>query len=301
MLLFFLSAKGDGIMNKLACVVIWYNPSLLEVQNIRTYSSCFEKVYIVDNSNSDNKTLAEEIADSVYISNGKNLGIAAALNKGCQKACSDGFEWCLTMDQDSTWSSDLLEMYLKEVALNHSELTVSFAPAMNLSEKSFSIIGDIRRFFTGKETLPEKQFVENVMTSGNIISLKIWEKTGKFDEKLFIDEVDSDFCFRLISSGYRILKFNNIFFNHTLGTPKKSFFPMTYSYHEKRCYYISRNKRYLISKYPELAHKYNHSLMLNLFVLGKILTAQFSDMKYIMQGKKDFKHNIFGEYNATHE
>ena len=169
------------------------------------------EIIVVDNSNSDNKTLAEEIADSVYISNGKNLGIAAALNKGCQKACSDGFEWCLTMDQDSTWSSDLLEMYLKEVALNHSELTVSFAPAMNLSEKSFSIIGDIRRFFTGKETLPEKQFVENVMTSGNIISLKIWEKTGKFDEKLFIDEVDSDFCFRLISSGYRILKFNNIF------------------------------------------------------------------------------------------
>lgn len=288
-------------MNKLACVVIWYNPSILEVQNIRTYNSAFEKVYIIDNSNTDNKNLAGEITNSVYIPNRKNLGIAAALNTGCQKAYNDGFAWCMTMDQDSTWFSDFLEMYLKEFSLNQSDLTVSFAPAMNLSAKSFSIIGDIRRFFSKKEDLPEKQFVENVMTSGNIINLKIWEKIGRFEEKLFIDEVDSDFCFRLISSGYRILKFNNIFFNHTLGNPKKSFFPMTYSYHEKRCYYISRNKRYLISKYPKLAHKYNHYLMLNLFVFGKILTAQFSDMRYILQGKSDFKHNIFGEYNAAHE
>lgn len=288
-------------MNKTACVIIWYNPSLAEVQNVLTYSSFFKKIYIVDNSDIDNRELSEKITNSIYISNGKNLGIAEALNIGCSVAYNEGFEYCMTMDQDSVWDVDNLRSYLDEIDCNLSDSTALYAPSMNVSDDSFSIIGDIKRIFIKQKNTADKVFVENVITSGNVINLKIWNKIGRFEEKLFIDEVDSDFCFRLISLGYRILKFNNIFFNHTLGNPKKSFFPMTYSYHEKRCYYISRNKRYLISKYPELAHKYSHSLMLNLFVLGKILTAQFSDMRYILQGKSDFKHNIFGEYNAAHE
>ena len=289
------------IHNKTACAVIWYNPSLTEIQNITTYSSFFEKVYIVDNSDSDNKELAEKITNSVYIPNGKNLGIAAATNTGCQKAYNDGFELCMTMDQDSTWDADFLELYLKKTAENQSDQTAVFAPAMKVSSDSFSIIGDIKRFFIKEKPLPDEQFVETVISSGNIINLKIWEKIGKFTEKLFIDEVDFDFCFRLVLSGYKILKFNYIFFNHTLGIPKKSLFPLTHSHHGKRCYYISRNKRYIIAQYPEFARKYNYSLILKLFLLGKILTLQFDDAGYIIRGKKDYRNNIFGEYKATNE
>ncbi len=288
-------------MLKTACTVIWYNPSASEVQNILTYSSFFEKVYIVDNSDSTNTELSQEIINAVYIPNNKNLGIATALNIGCGTAYKDGFEWCMTMDQDSVWDADNLKQYLDKIANNLSDSIASYSPQMRVSDKSFSLLGDIRRFIIKPKPAPVQQFVENVITSGNVINLKIWNKIGKFDDKLFIDEVDFELCFRLISAGYRILKYNDIYFFHTLGTPKKSFFPMTYSYHGKRCYYISRNKHYVISKYPGLAHKYNYSLILKLFLFGKILTLQFDDAKYIIRGKKDFKRNIFGEYKATNE
>ena len=35
------------------------------------------------------------------------------------------------------------------------------------------------------------------MTSGNLLNLKIAEKIGDFEEKLFIDEVDHDYCYRI--------------------------------------------------------------------------------------------------------
>lgn len=284
-------------MNKTACVIIWYNPSLAEVQNVLTYNSFFTKIYIVDNSDIDNRELSEKITNSIYISNGKNLGIAEALNIGCSAAYNEDFEYCMTMDQDSVWDVNNLRSYLDEIDCNLSDSTALYAPSMHVSDDSFSIIGDIKRIFIKQKNTADKVFVENVITSGNVINLKIWNKIGKFDEKLFIDEVDFEFCFRLISAGYKILKFNNIYFNHTLGEPKKSFFPMTYSYHGKRCYYISRNKHYVISKYPFFARKYNYSLILKLFLIGKLFTLQFSDAKYIVQGKKDFKRSIFGEYS----
>ena len=47
-----------------------------------------------------------------------------------------------------------------------------------------------------------------------------WEQIGKFDEWLFIDLVDNEFCKRLIVSGYTILRLNErshiLLFHNTL-------------------------------------------------------------------------------------
>ena len=98
---------------KISCIVIWYNPKDTDVESIKTYNSFFSKIYIVDNSNSDNSNLASQIQNTVYIPNFSNLGIAAALNIGCNKAFTDGYEWVMTMDQDSSWDPTQLKNYLE--------------------------------------------------------------------------------------------------------------------------------------------------------------------------------------------
>ena len=61
----------------------------------------------------------EKLADSLnndkieYVFNGRNLGIAKALNLACEKAASDGYERILTMDQDSSFDSNDINEYFK--------------------------------------------------------------------------------------------------------------------------------------------------------------------------------------------
>ena len=37
-------------LNKTAAIVIWFNPKETDIQNIKTYNSHFQKIFIVDNS-----------------------------------------------------------------------------------------------------------------------------------------------------------------------------------------------------------------------------------------------------------
>ena len=75
---------------KLAAVVIWYNPLEIGeekiIQNILSYSSYCENIYIVDNSSDLHEELAKKIPNSIYISNKNVGGIAGGQNRGCEKA-----------------------------------------------------------------------------------------------------------------------------------------------------------------------------------------------------------------------
>src|SRR5690606_22933163 len=56
-----------------------------------------------------------------------------------------------------------------------------------------------------------------IITSGTLLNLKSFVHVGKFDERLFIDGVDDEYCFRLQKSGYKVIQFENILLNHRLG------------------------------------------------------------------------------------
>jgi len=94
---------------RLSAVTIWYNPDSSAVENVLSYCVLMERVYIVDNSPTDNSRLSSKIKNAVYIPNLKNKGIASALNTGCAMASEDGFEWIMTMDQDSSWEKAEIE------------------------------------------------------------------------------------------------------------------------------------------------------------------------------------------------
>ena len=60
-------------MISIASVTVWFNPQNMDTptasQAVTSYSSRMGKIYIVDNSDSDNHELAEKIPNSVYIPN----------------------------------------------------------------------------------------------------------------------------------------------------------------------------------------------------------------------------------------
>lgn len=224
--------------SNVAGVVVLYNSSPDCLANINTYLNQIDRLYVVDNS----PTTAQWITDyllgcsSVWYSHlPQNEGIAAALNRAAQKAINEGYEYLLTMDDDSRMPENAINTMLAYLSSNRSDKIGIVSPRHILLTAP-------KAFQTPEKSNPAID-VLTTMTSGNLINLDAYQDVGPFDDRLFIDVVDHDFNLRLKASGYRIIELTNLPLIHRLGTQKK--IPLTrvtfVSHSPIRNYYLIRN------------------------------------------------------------
>lgn len=223
---------------KVAAVVIWYNPVVEFLDNIASYSQHVDKVIVVDNSPTDNSNLFVGHPEIEYLPLLENRGIAAALNIGLRLASEKGMEWALTMDQDSHFDAKDIEAFLNDEAEHFKQSNVAiFAPITNQNQ------------------LKGSRDIDCTITSGSLTNLSIFRDSTGFDESLFIDEVDHEYCYRMKRHGHRIVRLDDIFMHHRLGDPigvKILGRRFTSSNHGPiRKYYMSRNRLYVRKLYPE--------------------------------------------------
>ena len=275
---------------KIPATVIWYNPDTENIENIKTYIDYVEKVYIIDNSMNNNKKLCSSLNNNKieYVYNKKNLGIAKALNLACEKAISDGFKWILTMDQDSSFSSNDINEYFKSFD-NIEKKNIGIFSPKHILKNDINKIRDDKKFLE----------IDHVMTSGNLLNLFAWEKIGKFDENLFIDEVDSEICFRMIENDYKVIQMNRIKMFHELGSlEKRNFFIKKISvlnHNYIRKYYIMRNKFYMLKKYKKYRLRYIYYILNDFFKVIFYEKDKLRKLKYMFRGINDFFKNKMGE------
>ena len=92
---------------KLAGTVILYNPSKENLENILVYLNEVDRLYLVCNSaNIPKVSLSKKIT---YIYNSSNYGIAKSLNIAAYQAIKDGYEYLLTLDQDSKMKASIVK------------------------------------------------------------------------------------------------------------------------------------------------------------------------------------------------
>ena len=233
---------------KLAAVVVLYNPDEKILQNINSYIDYVDVVYAVDNSSADNSGSLQS-DKIVYLANGENKGIAYALNRGAQQAVSDGYDWLLTMDQDSTFQNDgvdKMKQFLLECKSGKNQYDY---------EKIGLITPFHRTLFNENDHLEEIDSPAVVMTSGNIISLDAYKKVGGFKDWMFIDAVDFDYCLNLRDHGYDIWRLPQVELKHNLGDVVfktfrgKRYYGLNHS--PIRRYYIVRNRHYFCDMYED--------------------------------------------------
>ena len=87
---------------KIDGVVVLYKPDEGLIDNIKSYITELNKLFVVDNTpNKDHSSLFKGFKNIEYIPLNENTGIAHALNVGADKAIKDKADYLLTMDQDS--------------------------------------------------------------------------------------------------------------------------------------------------------------------------------------------------------
>lgn len=272
---------------KIAGAVVLYKPEVEVIQNIKSYLPYVDRLFIIDNS----EIIKEEIRSKLcvlpkveYIAFGENRGIATALNCALQHA--DSFEWLLTMDQDSHFGNGDCERYLQEVeTLIHNEPKAALAGLKYTG-------GDVK-------SVGRYQAVDAVITSGSLVNVAIAIQAGGFDESLFIDEVDQEFCYRLASLDYSVFRINTITLIHQLGRPFQGIILgrklVSGGHSVIRKYYIARNKVYVARKYPCVRSRYWKELI-KLFIKMLLLEpGRIKNIKYIFWGIWDGMRGRMGK------
>ncbi len=277
---------------RIAGIVILYHPGTEVAANIHTYLPQVDTLYVADNTEHDLSAVAAQLAVMEKITvlhDGKNEGIAKRLNQAATMAIAAGFEWLLTMDQDSAFTAGAMQAYLQCVA-QHGQ------------QESVAMVG-VEYEKKPANTHCSSTEVKQLITSGSIVNLQLFKKIGGFDEALFIDEVDTDYCYGAITRGYKIIKFKNIYLHHALGhisyhTSLKSGKTTARTLHSPlRLYYMVRNQLYLSNKYrdeifledrrikrKDLFHRVKNNLL-----YGK---HRFDTLKYIIKGWIHYKFNM---------
>ena len=274
---------------KLAAVVVFYYPSEENIENIKNYEKYVDKCYVVDNSKDDVQRY-QNSKKIEYIKYGDNKGIATALNEGAKRAIEDGFQWLLTMDQDSKITEDIIAQ-MKQYLMKHAKEEIGLVSPYH------DIYSD--------EVVPDVEVEEmiEVMTSGNIISLQAYQDVGGFKDWLFIDCVDTDYCMNLHMHGYKVLRLNRVRMEHHLGHLEvHSLFGKKYPCYNHgpiRRYYIVRNNLYIRQMYGDIYPDYcAYLIRVQKGQVKRIIafeTQKFQKLKMMYQGYKDFKKGIKGK------
>lgn len=288
---------------KVAAIVILYYPGEEVVANILSYSEHFDRLYIFDNTSSGS-TIQEQLQTFrglLLFHDGENRGIPERLNAGCRMAVEEGYDWVLTMDQDTSFVPETITSYLN-CFYKYPE------------KDSIAIIGTrYGRIAEPSNAACRPETAEDAITSGMLLNLKIWEQMNGFDEALFIDSVDHEYCIRVTMNGFKIIRFTNIHILHQVGTlvyrsSVKSLFLICKKkeiHSPLRCYYMYRNMLYLENKYRQtnpafskLIRKYVEGHMKVCLLYGRQRTAI---KKYIEIAKQDFLNNCMGKISDKKE
>src|SRR4051812_611038 len=99
----------------IAAAVILFYPDKKTIENVLSYSRFVNTLYAIDNTENPDIEISgaiKQIDNCHYIHDGENKGIAMRLNQACGLARQEGFEWLLTMDQDSSFNEKSIANYI---------------------------------------------------------------------------------------------------------------------------------------------------------------------------------------------
>jgi len=282
------------VQEGLSGVIVLYNPDESVVSNLSSYINFLSHLYIIDNSEHPNTELTDKVRNLSnkisYHGTGENTGVAKGLNWACTLAYNDGYQWILTMDQDSF--------------INNGFFNIAKPLLSNM--KNIVVAASYNSVFFNPQKSEYTGFVEigTVITSGNLLNLSGWQELGGFCEKLFIDEVDNEFCIRAKKKGYKIQATQDIYLNHNLGVKyikanRLTGRDLSFTRHSPfRVYYMTRNNLFLWKQYLFTNPALVYNRMKNLIKLIYEITFYYPDkLSYYKNITKGTFHFFISRYD----
>lgn len=242
-----------------SAVLVTFNPCQEDlVATVRAVAGQVSNIYVVDNGSSNysidwvDLIGAQSAAKCHFLHQEENMGLGAAHNIGINQAIKHGSQFVLLLDQDSQVGSDMVVRLrsayqaLREKGISVAALGPRYRDAELGILSRFMGVGlgrFVRRDCEGDNGVIDTEFL---VSSGALLPVAAIDSVGLMDEGLFIDHVDTEWCFRAKSKGLKIFGVCDAVMTHALGEKR---IEVTWIFRQRivtlhkpfRYYYMFRN------------------------------------------------------------
>ncbi|MGE4239881.1 glycosyltransferase family 2 protein [Ramlibacter sp.] len=239
-----------------ACVVCWRAP----VEQVRALVDAIrdqvDEVLLLDNAAGADRALSQLVDDNVrYIAMPANLGTGGAMNCAWRLALASGVDAMASFDQDSMPAPDMVERLCGTLASLRRQGVraaavgpVKIDPRTGLAGRLLRPIRFLRRHAPG--TAPGPVEMDHLITSGCLIAADAFVDVGEYDEGLFLDYVDMDWCVRARARGWRHYVDTAASLSHRIGDDVYRMGGRMLSIHQPMRNYLLLRNHLLLWKKP---------------------------------------------------
>ena len=208
------------------------------------YPKDFVKIIVVDNNSTDSTVgyIKNNFPRVKIVTNGKNLGFAAANNQGYYLAQKNKSDYLVLLNQDTIvargWLTHMVKLAESDKKISAVQPKLLLYPdkdKINSLGNSIHYLGfAFCNSYKAKDNLGITDYFDIPYASGAACLLKMsaLEKTDLFDDKLFMYHEDVDLGWRLRLAGYRIV----------LDPQAVVYHKYNYSKAKYKFYYMDRNR-----------------------------------------------------------
>lgn len=284
-------------------LIVSFNPNISSLNKLVEKLLLNENVlvYIIDN-NSKNLNLDIYNARLKILELSENMGIAFAQNQGISCAIKDGVKFIVFFDQDSTITENYINsiqndyLYLQNRGIKVGAIGPRFIDERyGFYYKTVDISNSGLRSKLDVSNITEPLHSSLLISSGSFVSVETLQKVGFMRENYFIDYVDTEWCIRAESLGYKNYVSSKTIMQHAIGDNILQFRWFNVPVHSPfRRYYRVRNALYLLRESHVPILLVLREMVFNL--IHQIILVCYCDRKveYVKSYLSGLKDGLFG-------
>ncbi|MBP9100756.1 MAG: glycosyltransferase family 2 protein [Nitrosomonas sp.] len=296
-------------------VIVTYNPdeSTL-IANLTALLSQVQNIVIVDNDSIRDVAEITKHLDKARFSRinliklQHNNGLGKAFNTGISVARDLNAAFVLLMDQDSIPESDMLSklhdayQYLKKQGISVGAVAPRYRGSTSSQLSQFVRISrfGLARITNDDDTNYTR--ADFLISSGSLIAMQALDQAGGMDDELFIDHIDTEWCFRAQSKGFALYGVCDAIMQHSLGDKQIRFWWGRWrniSFHQPFRYYYTFRNSILLWQRPYMPAAWKRADKLRILSLLFFFTLfspnRITNLRMMLKGMKDGSNRRTGK------
>jgi rhamnosyltransferase len=233
---------------RVASITVTYQPDPARLaRQIEALCGTVDDIIVVDNGSAP-APVAHAHVHTIAL--GENAGIARAFNVGIAEARHRGAQFVLLLDHDSVPAPGMVPRLVEAAAarLAAGERLAAVGPrivdARDAVDYPFIRLGWLANHHLRCEAGGGAIACDFLISSGCLVPLQALEAVGNFEEALFVDSVDFEWCSRARDRGYTLYGVCDAELDHQLGDERRDIGAggRLVVHSPERIYYMTRNR-----------------------------------------------------------
>ena len=239
---------------KVSSITVAFDPNAERlVEQVRALQGEVDQIIVVDNGSRSPVKDIPGLAgvDVTLITLAANAGVARGFNVGIAAARERGAGFVLLLDDDSVPSPGMVAKLVEACraqARPGAPGVAAVGPRVQDSrdpqDYPFIQLGWTHNRHVRCGATPDEVIAcDFLISSGSLVPMESFATVGEFDEGLFIDSVDLEWCCRARDRGLMLYGVCATHLDHRLGDRRHAVFNMELVVHSpERVYYMTRNR-----------------------------------------------------------